>query len=197
MKTSFTRLFFLLLIGLVSSISLNLKAQMKDSQVVLKIRDQYQKLGEAIARCENEDDTPCGYYLNVLKTNQIGEPWPAVGTYQTEQKFWYSRDESSEVPAYTLHKIEVSIQRSARNEHLEYLFDAKGQLLFFFFKLEGDAETSQAFRLYFENGMLETYKEKIGAKELDYAYYTKDDGRLIQEKAKRMMEKFKVMLAEE
>lgn len=160
-----------------------------------EIRALYQQVNGQIARCTGPED-PCGYYLNTLVINKKEDPWPAVGTYQVQHDFWYTGGMTEEGMAHDLHKVNIVTQRSALLENEELLFDADGELVFYYFKL-GDGEGSgQENRYYFSEGKLVDYKEKISEEEVEYQRWKKSDAQKVVGNSERLKKLFFATLDE-
>lgn len=157
----------------------------QDSKEIQEIRRQYIAVNQDIELCKQLEDEPCNLYKNTLSTNTQDKPWAAVGTYQSVIDFWYKNVPNDGPPKYGLFKVNAKTLRSARTEFEEYLFDLNGNLIFYFFKLDGDgnAENQQEYRFYFQAEKLIEYKENIGNEEEEYQIYSNTDAKTILEKA--------------
>jgi hypothetical protein len=169
----------------------------QENAAVLKVRSLYNEVNTAISNCNAAPEEPCGYYVNTLTRNRQGQPWAAVGNYTGTSDFWYQGGsaEGENGPNYILRKINVETTRSARQESEEYLFDAAGKLIFYYFKLAGiEDEGAQEFRFYFERGKLIHYTEKLYAAEEPYRQYQKSDATKVLQQADKMVEWFQESL---
>jgi hypothetical protein len=79
-----------------------------------------------------------------MTVNKNNGPYPAVGTYKTTVKFYYTFGDREKNPyPDRLLKIVVATDRAAATETVEYLFDERGNLIFYFEKKEDER------RIYF------------------------------------------------
>lgn len=158
----------------------------QDGPEVKKIRAAYGEVNNAIAKCgEGDEENLCGYYLNTMNVNRNGGPWAAVGIYQSTQDFWYQFADGEEGQEMHLRKVNVKTLRSSRAENEEFLFDEKGQLMFYYFKMTNGEVLGQELRFYFDKGKLVDYKEKVVEDEKEYQRYTKADFAAVLKDAKR------------
>lgn len=164
--------------------SCSLRAQKSQKQ---DIRNAYQEANSRIERCLDEG-SPCGLFLNRIQTNSGEEPWAVVGIYTSTRDLWYARDESSEEEQFQLVKVNVTTQRSARQENEEYLYSSKGQLLFYYFRLGDADEVVQEFRFYFADGQLIDYVEALDPTEVEYREWRKDDAEKVLGKGRELQE---------
>ena len=122
-------------------LSINVYSQNND---IKKIRERYKSI-------INEDIT-----YHELKFNSV---LPAIGPKHTAIKFYYeSRQKNPEEDPYEMDsriiKIEIKYNISAHSHYLvEYLFDNKEQLIFYFDKVEGMFDNYEK-RYYFKDKKL-------------------------------------------
>jgi hypothetical protein len=161
------------------------------AQDVKGIRAVYQEVQAAVSICNENPGEPCGYFVNTLTLNRQDQPWPVVGIFASVQDFWYQRNEAEEEPSHQLRKVNITTSRSNRTENEEYLWDAEGELIFYFFKLgTPDDAAAQEFRFYFVKGKLVDYAEKVSEAEKDYQQWKKADAADVQEAGKKLHELF-------
>lgn len=111
-----------------------------------EIRKIYQEVNKNVAECEANGDTSTTF-LTEMVVNKNDGPYPAVGIYKTTLKFYYTFGDREKNPyPNRLLKIMVTTNRSNRSESSEFLFDEKGQLIFYFEKKE-DGERRVYFSL--------------------------------------------------
>jgi hypothetical protein len=124
-------------------------AQSNDAKVE-EIRRIYQQTNEQLAEAE-KSFAESRIYLSELIVNKGGTMYPAVGTFRSTIKFYYTFGNREENPyPNRLLKIMVLTDRSANTESSEYLFSRAGQLIFYFEK--STYETATESRFYFSNG---------------------------------------------
>lgn len=101
-----------------------------------EIRKIYQEVNKNVAECEANGDTSTTF-LTEMTVNKNNGSYPAVGIYKTTVKFYYTYGDREKNPyPNRLLKIMLTTNRSNRTETSEYLFDEKGQLIFYFEKKE-------------------------------------------------------------
>lgn len=140
---SLTCLVFLFILG-------SCKSSVAQSEIQ-PIRAAYQEIGAQIKECKNSID-PCGLYLATWELNKDGEPWRAVGNHNQTFEFWYIERED-EPMTYQPLKVMATRVVSAYKIYEEWLFNEKGDLLFYYLKDESD-ENQPEKRYYFNNGEL-------------------------------------------
>jgi hypothetical protein len=85
--------------------------------------------------------------------NKTGNQYPAVGTYSNISKFYYTYGDREKDPYPSrLLKISVVTKRSAMITNSEFLFDARGQLVFGFVRVDGTRQRET--RMFFAAGRL-------------------------------------------
>jgi hypothetical protein len=168
--------------------------QAQNPAEITKIREVYAEIGDKIAECRAaESPEECRLYLNSLTVNKMNSPWAAVGNYGAVRDFWFERGsmEGENGPSYVLRKIEIKSVRSAHDQNEEYLFDSKGNLLFYFFKEHsGNNDQSCENRFYFKGDKLVHYTEKVNEEEAEYQIYHEADAGLVLKQAQRLSEFF-------
>jgi hypothetical protein len=109
-----------------------------------EIRKIYHEVNRKVVECEVNGDTSTTFLTEIIVNKNDG-PYPAVGIYKTTVKFYYTFGDREKNPyPNRLLKIIVTTNRSAMTENLEFLFNEKGQLIFYFEKKEEER------RVYFE-----------------------------------------------
>ena len=109
-----------------------------------EIRRIYKETNEKIAANENDGETS-DIFLSELVVNKNNGSYPAVGVFRSVVKFYYAFGDREKNPyPDRLLKISITSNRSARVETAEFLFNAAGQLIFYF-ENKDDAE----MRVYF------------------------------------------------
>lgn len=132
----------LILIILLSGCSISALSQTEKR--IEEIRRIYQEVNKNVAECEVNGDTSTTF-LTEMVVNKNDGSYPAVGIYKTTVKFYYTFGDREKNPyPNRLLKIVVTTNRSNRTENTEFLFDEKGQLIFYFEKKEEEK------RVYFE-----------------------------------------------
>lgn len=186
--------YFLLLISvhLISFIHAQEK-QIKD------ISDIYKTVTASIDSAEKDADYMMygPYYCNQLLVNTGNKPWRAVGIYEKNIKFWYI-DEPNHNKEIDVEKNGIGVLRkistvvhSTYTENSEYLFNEKGQLIFFYYKYNynnGDPET-QEYRFYFSKNILIKYIATVPPTTTD-KFYKKEDFNKVLKKAKQYQAMF-------
>ncbi|HPI00278.1 MAG TPA: hypothetical protein PK772_08110 [Chitinophagaceae bacterium] len=136
------------------------------SEKIKQIRSDYEETTAAINSCD--DDPECTFYCNQFTINSNNKAWRAVGIYNKTIKFWYTDqpDMNTEGGAGkdgigVLKKITITT-KSTYTENLEYLFDDKGQLQFFYYTYAYNTQDpeKQEYRFYFSNNKLLYFTEK-------------------------------------
>jgi hypothetical protein len=99
-----------------------------------EIRKIYQEVNKKVAECEVNGDTSTTFLTEMIVNKNDGS-YPAVGIYKTTVKFYYTfgNREKNPYPDRLL-KIMMTTNRSDRTENLEFLFNEKGSLIFYFEK---------------------------------------------------------------
>ena len=109
-----------------------------------EIKQIYKETNAKIAEAE-ENGEYSSTFLSELVVNKNNGSYPAVGTYKTVVKFYYTFGDREKNPyPDRLLKIEVETKRSDRTETAEFLLNETGQLIFYFGKKD-----DQEFRAYF------------------------------------------------
>ena len=126
-------------------------AQTVDKRVE-DIRSLYTSTNSAIEVAEKE--APYSeIYVVELTVNKTGNQYPAVGTYSNITKFYYTHGDREKDPYPSrLMKINVVTKRSAMITNSEFLFDARGQLVFGFVRVDGTRQRET--RMFFAAGRL-------------------------------------------
>jgi hypothetical protein len=116
------------------------------------IRSLYTSTNSAIEVAERE--APYSHiYVVELTVNKTGNQYPAVGTYSNISKFYYTYGDREKDPYPSrLLKISVVTKRSAMITNSEFLFDARGQLVFGFVRVDGTRQRET--RMFFAAGRL-------------------------------------------
>lgn len=155
-----------------------------------RIQQFQHEIDSVITHCVDQPEE-CPMYLDKVKTNDLNGSWPAVGIFQSEQKFWYRRTNEGEgSKELELLKVEVQTQRSNRTELEEYYF-AQGGLVSYRFKLE-NGEESQEFRYLFWFGKLLDYWESITPGENDYRVLEEGAASQVKQWGNKMQYKFEI-----
>ncbi|HSK72206.1 MAG TPA: hypothetical protein VK892_10955 [Pyrinomonadaceae bacterium] len=93
-------------------------------------------------------------FLSEMQFNKGNTSYPAVGIFREDTKFYFTFKSGAPYPERLL-KIVTITYRSAAVEHREYLFDAAGQLIFYFEDPDSEnMDRSEETRLYFAGGKL-------------------------------------------
>lgn len=116
------------------------------------IRSLYTSTNSAIEVAERE--APYSHiYVVELTVNKTGNQYPAVGTYSNISKFYYTYGDREKDPYPSrLLKVSVVTKRSAMITNSEFLFDARGQLVFGFVRVDGTRQRET--RMFFAAGRL-------------------------------------------
>jgi hypothetical protein len=126
---------------------LSVAAVAQADQRVEAIRKIAQDVEKMVAECEGngeESET----FLTELTVNRNNGSYPAVGTYRSTAKFYYTYGDRERNPyPDRLLKAVVTTKRAARDETAEFLFDQSGDLIFWFAK-----DDERELRVYFERG---------------------------------------------
>ncbi len=101
-----------------------------------EIRKIYQEVNKKVAECDENGDASSTFLTEII-VNKNNGAYPAVGIYTSVVKFYYTFGDREKDPyPNRLLKIMVTINRSARTETSEFLFDEKENLIFYFEKNE-------------------------------------------------------------
>lgn len=123
-------------------------AQNEDKRVEA-IRELYKTAKENITHAEQGDEGS-KYFINELILNRGNASFPAVGTYRSVQRFYYTYGDRSRNPyPDRLRMVIVETQRAGVVENEEYLFNDTGELVFYFNRI-GEGEQ----RLYFADSRM-------------------------------------------
>lgn len=116
---------------------------------VAEIRTKYTEVEERIKSAESAPEAT-ELFVNRLFINSGNSPFPAVGIYHSEVRFYYSfgNREANPYPDQLL-MVTVATKRSANVESAEYLFDDGGRFIFGF-----ERENNLEKRYYLHNGKL-------------------------------------------
>ncbi|MBC8042043.1 MAG: hypothetical protein IAF08_01245 [Rhizobacter sp.] len=119
-------------------------AQDKEVQA---IRTRYQETAKKVQLLE-QDPQNAALYVHRISLNDKGTPWPAVGNYKKTIKFYF---ELGDEQVHTLVRIDITSESAAHQYATEYLFDAKGQLVFCYDRMpDGQSpENNIEVRYYF------------------------------------------------
>lgn len=99
---------------------------------VRNIRKIYTETNERIAAAKTG---PSDLFVAEIQTNLTDNQFPAVGTYRPVIRFIYTYGDREKNPyPDRLVKVAIEIDRSARKELTEFLFDESGRLIFYFEK---------------------------------------------------------------
>ena len=135
-------------------------AAIVQDDAVAAIQKRYAQVREniALALKAEKEGVGAGLYATELVANSHKAPWRAVGNYRKSTTFWYTDQPEFAVnenlpPAGVLVKIDVRIEASARRENEEFLFD-KGQLVFYFHRVQYGDEPALETRFYFRDGQV-------------------------------------------
>jgi hypothetical protein len=122
-----------------------------DKKVEL-IRMIYSTTSAKIEKVEKggEEDRLAGIAVNELVVNKTGKSWPAVGNFNEVYRFYYDNDGENPYPSRLL-KITKSTESAARRYFEEYVYDLKGNLVFYFERSE-EGEKPLERRVYFDSG---------------------------------------------
>ena len=127
------------------------QAQTADKRVD-DIRSLYTSTNSAIEVAEKEAPYS-DIYVVELSVNKTGNQYPAVGTYSNISKFYYTSGDREKDPYPSrLLKINVTTKRSAMITSSEFLYNADGQLVFGYVRMDGVEKRET--RLYFAAGRL-------------------------------------------
>lgn len=138
------------LIFLLLSISV-ITAQATDKRIA-EIDNLLTETDATVAASEKEGEYSPTYTIE-LAVNKVGVRYPAVGTYSHIAKFFYTFGDREKDPyPNRLMKINVVTRRSASVTNAEFLYDAKGSLVFGLVRMEGTEQRET--KLYFANGVL-------------------------------------------
>jgi hypothetical protein len=135
----------------IAVLSVSSNAQTGDKRID-DIRSLYTSTNSAIEVAEKE--APYSHiYVVELTVNKTGNQYPAVGTYSNISKFYYTYGDREKDPYPSrLLKISVVTKRSAMITNSEFLFDARGQLVFGFVRVDGTRQRET--RMFFAAGRL-------------------------------------------
>lgn len=126
-------------------------AQDKEVQA---IRMRHQEMAKKIQLLE-QDPQNAGLYVHRISLNDKGGSWPGVGNYKKSIRFYFELGEEN---AHGLIRIDLTGESASRRDTTEYLFDAKSQLVFWYYKgHDEDVETAGKNiekRYYFSGGEL-------------------------------------------
>lgn len=137
--------------GLLICTVFAVQAQTTDKRVD-DIRSLYTSTNSAIEVAEREAPYSDIYAVE-LTVNKTGNQYPAVGTYSNISKFYYTYGDREKDPYPSrLLKVNVVTKRSAMITNSEFLFDARGQLVFGLVRVDGTRQRET--RLYFAAGRL-------------------------------------------
>jgi hypothetical protein len=155
-----------------------------------EIRRIYKETNERIAEAgKNFEESEI--FLTEIHVNKSETPYPAIGIFKENISFYYTFGDREKNPyPNRLLKIVTVTTRSAQVEYSELLFNAAGQLIFYFAKPEMEsADRNGERRLYFAGGKPIRYQ--VGDKVIDVnGAAAKEDLRLVSEKQKRLMHIF-------
>lgn len=104
-----------------------------------EIRKLYAAASERIKA--GAGDEGAGYYQNELVIGSTQKPWAAVGNYKVVVRLYYDLTED-EARKPQLVKATEAIDIAARKYTAEFLFNSKGDLLFYFIKPAGEAHAA-------------------------------------------------------
>ena len=126
---------FLFMIGFVAS-------AFSQANHIKKIREIYQDVNKRIAECERNGEDAETFLIETIVNKNNGS-YPAVGLYQATVKFYYTYGDREKNPyPDRLLKILVSVNRAARTESSEFLFDEAENLIFYYEKKEEEERAS-------------------------------------------------------
>lgn len=138
------------LIFLFLSVSI-ISAQGSDKRIT-EIDNLLTETDATVAASEKEGEYSPTYTIE-LAVNKVGVQYPAVGTYSHIAKFYYTFGDREKDPYPSrLMKINFITRRSAMVTNAEFLYDAKGALIFGLVRTEGLEQRET--RLYFAAGVL-------------------------------------------
>ncbi|HMS43172.1 MAG TPA: hypothetical protein PKE69_23285 [Pyrinomonadaceae bacterium] len=124
----------LLLIFIIGWFALGIFGQ--TDKRIEEIKKIYLETNKKVADCQ-ENGEYSSVFLSELTVNKNNGSYPAVGIYNSIFKFYYTYGDREKNPyPNRLLKIEIETKRSANIEKFEYLFNLKGQLIFYFEKKE-------------------------------------------------------------
>lgn len=121
-------------------------------RAVEKIRTYYKDISEKIRLAETDDEQGQlgDLVMNELVINKRDHQWRAVGIYRETYKFFYRGGDTEEhLYPDQLVKVVVSKRVSNRDYTEEYLYSAKGELMFCFQTAQNDDTLPAERRLYF------------------------------------------------
>lgn len=122
----------------------------KDPPEILKIRQLYRQTGERIAEAE-KSFPESEVFFSEMTVNKGGTMYPAVGNFKSVFSFYYTYGDREQEPyPNRLMKVTIKTERAANEEFGEYLFDEKGNLVFYFEKINDEPES----RFYFWGGKI-------------------------------------------
>lgn len=99
-----------------------------------EIRRIYREVNKKIAECNENGDTSNTFLTEVVVNKNKGS-YPAVGIYKSVVRFYYTFGDREKDPyPNRLLKVMMTTNRSAMTETSEFLFDEKGNLIFYFEK---------------------------------------------------------------
>jgi hypothetical protein len=144
--------FMVFALFLFSALSDSVSAQETADKKVELIRMIYSTTNAKIEKVEKggEEDRLAGIAVNELVVNKTGKSWPAVGNFKEVYRFYYDNDGENPYPSRLL-KITKSTESAARRYFEEYVYDLKGNLVFYFERSE-EGEKPLERRIYFDSG---------------------------------------------
>ena len=114
------------------------------------IKQIYKATNEKIAESEANGEF-ADTFLSEMVVNKNNGSYPAVGTFKTVYKFYYTYGVREKNPyPNRLMKVAVETNRAANTEKYEYFFNEKEQLIFYF-ESKNEGETFYEKRIYFQN----------------------------------------------
>lgn len=155
---------------------------------IAEIRRIYQQTNELIKKAE-KNFKESEIFVTEMITNKAGTPYPAVGIFGDDIKFYYTYGDRLKTPyPYRLLKIETKTYRSAMTTHNEYYFDADEELVFHYSKLLGADDES---RLYFDDGKI--FRFLVGADDITNSNFRRKEAivRKTLERQKKLVNIFK------
>jgi hypothetical protein len=122
------------------------------NRTVDTIRKRYSDVAEKARLAESDEEQ--GQYgelvMNELEINKLNHPWRAIGIHQDTYKFFYRGGDSEEhMYPDELVLVKVTRSESSRSYNEEFLYSAKGELMFYFQKAENDEMSPAERRVYF------------------------------------------------
>jgi hypothetical protein len=114
---------------------------------VAEIRKFYAVVSDRIkasasARADPSETNLGGYYQTDLVVGSTTKPWAAVGLFKVTVRCYFDFTQPSETAnrEVQLVKVTQTVARASRSYATEFLFDAKGQLIFYFIKPTGEVD---------------------------------------------------------